>query len=147
MLQRLKNEYVNYFNTLHTTYAERIAPLEGVAHSHFIRFADNTLPLFVEDGTRIRRVTLRKITDELVMACKRGIPFVEYTTNFLLYQGWEGDNVHMFTGFYHIQPESIRIPGSHSLLTILRKTFEGLTVTFTEKTSTSGLLRIELTIV
>lgn len=144
MLQRLKDEYVNYFNTLHTTYAERIAPLEGVAHSHFIRFADNTLPLYVEDGKRIRKVTLGTITDDLVMACKRGIPFVEYTTNFLLYQAWEGDNVHMFTGFYHIQPESIRIPGAHSFLTILRKTFEGLSITFTEKTSRSGLLRIEL---
>ena len=144
MLQRLKDEYVNYFNTLHTTYAERIAPLENVAHSHFIRFADNTLPLYVEDGKRIRKVTLGTITDDLVMACKRGIPFVEYTTNFLLYQAWEGDNVHMFTGFYHIQPESIRIPGAHSFLTILRKTFEGLSITFTEKTSRSGLLRIEL---
>jgi hypothetical protein len=144
MLQRLRHDYTNYYNTLTTTYIDRIRPLEHTAQAEWNRFAENSLCLYVYDQTKkgMHGITYKEICAELAAACANGIPFVEYTMNTFLYQAWNGDNVSLLTGIYTIQPEDIHLPGAPCILTIFRK--EGLTVVFTEQTTTTGLLRIQV---
>lgn len=135
------NEYIEYYNEIRTTYAEQIIPLERTAYHECIRFENNTLSLYAHVNTRhgTRSVTLKQIMDELLQACKRGIPFVEYTVNTYMYQAWKGDNVSILTGMCLINGKLI--PGAPTILSILRKS---TMATFTEQTSSTGLLRIEI---
>ena len=148
MLQRLQHDYINYYTPLITRYADRIRPLSHIAQAECNRFAENSLCLYVYDTSKrgMHGLTYKQILAELAAACKTGIPFVEYTTNTFLYQAWNGDNVSLLTGIYSIQPEDIHLPGAPSILSFLRK--EGITVVFTEhtkQTSTTGVLRLEVT--
>jgi len=135
------NEYIAYYDEIRTTYAERIIPLEKTAYHECIRFENNTLSLYAHVNTKqgVRAVTLTQIMDELLQACKRGIPFVEYTVNTYMYQAWKRDNVSILTGMCLIDGKLI--PGAPSILTIFRKS---TMATFTEQTSSTGLLRIEI---
>jgi len=134
-------EYIAYYNELRTIYSDRIIPLEKIAYNECIRFENNTLSLYAHTNTKqgVRAITLKQIMDELLQACKNGIPFVEYTVNTYLYQAWKGDNVSLMTGISSIDDKFI--PGAPSILSILRKS---TIATFTEQTSSTGLLRIEI---
>ena len=138
---KCKREFIAYYSELRTTYADRIFPLEKVAYGECIRFENNTLSLYAHTDTKngIRTVTLKQIFDELLQACKMGIPFVEYTVNTYVYQAWKGDNVSLLLGMYLIDDKLIS--GAPSILPILRN----FTIaTFTEQTNKTGLLRIEI---
>jgi hypothetical protein len=119
--------------------------LEQIAQGECIRFAENSLCLYVHDQSKrgMHGLTYKEILAELAAACKKGIPFVEYTLNTFIYHAWSGDNLSLLTGIYCIQPEDIHLPGAPCLLSFFRK--EGLTAVFTEHTSTTGVLRIEVT--
>lgn len=144
MLERLRKEYKNHYEMLLATYADRISPLKRRALSDIGRFAENKLPLFCLDPSKgARHVTLSIMELDLLAAAKEGKKSVEYTLNTYLYQGWNGDNVSMLTGSYYMAHEG-NIPGAPSYLALLEERFEGLLITFTEQTSLTGLLRIEI---
>ena len=145
MLERLRREYDAHFTLLHRTYADRIAPLRKRALSDIARFAENKLPLFCFHQTKgSRHVTPSIMELDLLSAAKDGKASVEYTMNTYLYQGWNGDNVSMLKGTYYIGPEDLHIPDAPSYIDYLQKRFDGLIVSFTEQTSMTGLLRIEI---
>ena len=144
MLERLRKEYKNHHHLLLATYADRISPLKKRALSDISRFAENKLPLFCFDKSKgTRYVTLSIMELDLLTAAKEGKTSVEYSLNSYLYQGWNGDNVSMLMGSYYMAHEG-NIPGAPSYITFLQERFEGLIVTFTEQTSLTGLLRIEI---
>lgn len=146
MLERLRKEYNNYFVMLRATYADRITPLKKRAISDINRFADNKLPLFCFDKIQgSRHVTLGIMEFDLMTAAKNGRTVVEYPLNSYLYQAWNGDNVSMLKGSYYLDSVG-DIPGAPSYITFLQEHFEGLVVRFTEQTSMTGLLRIEIPI-
>ena len=143
-MERLNQEYLKYYTTLRSTYETRIQPLELIAEEECRRFARNSLSLYTHTTSKWKRrpVTLTIIRSDLHTACKNGIPYVEYKLNTYYYQAWDGDTINLYTGVYLMQPEHLHIPGGPSIVSLLRK--EGYTVTFTEQTSTTGLLRIEV---
>ena len=133
-------DYIAYYTGLRTKYADRIAPLEKIAYEECCRFEKNCLPLYPHDTSKwgMHPLTKKQLMAELYFACKKGIPFVEYTVNTLFYHAWKGDNLSLLTGMYYI--ENNQIPGASCILTMFRK--EGYHATFTEQTSKTGLLRI-----
>lgn len=128
-------------------YRTQIGDLRAGALNAYNSYMKGELALFVDSGGILRRVYIRDIEKDLLLAINNGKNYAEYKVNKHYFPGFNGDNLSFLTGRYYIKELSakgvIEVFGCPSLVAGISKLLQ-VRGTFTETAHNCGVLRFEV---
>jgi len=128
-------------------YRAQVEDQRAGAVNAYNSYMKGELPLFVDADGILRRVYVRDIEKDLLLAITNGKNYAEYKVNKHYFPGFRGDNLSFLTGKYYIKElgskEMIEIFGCPSLVTGISELLQ-IRGSFTETAHSCGVLRFEV---